>query len=145
MAIMPLFTIRDIAPDLILIAVIAATLRQGRIFAMLCGFAVGIVYDSFGTGLLGLSSMAYCAAAYIVGVLGNEQLERRLSIVTGIFLAALLCHGLIYHFVLLLGTAAGFWYTVIRYVIPHVIYTLIFVLILHLIRPGLLWGIYTSR
>ena len=74
LTIIPLFAIKEIIPDLILIVVIATTLKHGRVLGIVSGFAAGLVFDAFGTGLLGLSSLAYSAAAYIVGVLASEQL-----------------------------------------------------------------------
>jgi rod shape-determining protein MreD len=140
LTIIPLFAVRETIPDLILIVVIAGTLKHGRVFGILSGFAAGLLYDSFGTGLLGLSSLAYSAAAYIVGVLANEQLERRVTTILSVFVAAMLCHGILYHTILLLGTNIGFWTTFISYTIPGTVYTLLFVAIIHLLIPRLLWG-----
>jgi len=145
LTIIPLFAIHDTIPDLILIVVIATTLQQGRVFAIVCGFVAGVIFDAFGTGLVGLSSMSYSAAAYVIGILGDEQLERRITIVFSIFLAAMLCHGLLYYTILLLGTEIGFWNTFVQYVIPSTVYTMVFVVIMHLILPKYLWGIRMAR
>ena len=140
LTVVPLFAIRNIFPDLIVIMVISTTLRQGRIFGICYGFVAGLILDCFGTGLVGLSSLSYAVSAYVFGILAEEQLERRLTIFLGVLLSALLAHDLLYFAVLAIGTDTGFWRTILWHVIPHTAYTTVFVMILHLVMPKTLWG-----
>ena len=145
LTIMPLFAIKTIVPDLILIIVLSATMQHGRIFGIVYGFAAGVIFDAFGTGLVGLSSLSNVAAAYIVGILADEKLERRFAIVNGVLLTALLCHDILYFSVLVLGTDISFWNTILRYVFPHTFYTLVFFLIVYLALPRSVWGVRFVR
>jgi rod shape-determining protein MreD len=145
LTVVPLFAITDVFPDLIVIMVLSTTLRHGRILGISYGFAAGLVLDCFGTGLVGLSSLAYAVSAYLFGILAEEQLERRFTVFLGVLLGALLAHDILYFFVLAIGTDTGVWRTIFWYVIPRTAYTTVFVMIMHLIMPKTLWGRRQTR
>lgn len=136
----PLFSINDITPDFILILVIAFSLQQGRVRGILCAFVVGLLFDSIGTEFVGLSSLSQSVAAYLAGLFGGERLERRLGGIVGFLFFVIFIHDFIYNTILSLGTSVTFFRNVFKVVLPSTCYTLIFVIILHLIWPKALWG-----
>ncbi|MFQ6114308.1 MAG: rod shape-determining protein MreD [bacterium] len=136
----PLFSIREITPDLILVMVIIIAIQKGRVWGVVAGCLAGLIFDLFGAGLVGLSSLTKTVAGYTAGFLGSERIERRLSVVVGLLFLSILIHDLLYFSILSIGTAISIWKTFARYVLPTSFYTLIFALVIHLIWPKVLWG-----
>lgn len=136
----PLFSIREITPNLILILVVAVSLQRGRFWGVLAGFAAGLLYDLVGTEFVGLSSLANCLAAYVAGTFGRERLERRLVIVIGFLLTVLLLHDVVYFGILAFGTNSGLVRTILGAAVPSALYTALFIVIFHLVWPRMIWG-----
>lgn len=134
---LPLFSIKGIIPDLILILVVMITFQRGRMWGIIGGFLAGFVFDLWGTGILGLSSLTYPLSAFVAG-LWREQPDRRLSTIIGPLFLTLLVHDLIYYLILRVGTFVGFWKTLIAVAIPTSIYTLVFLSIVYLAVPSVL-------
>lgn len=138
--VIPLFSVNGVTPDLIVILVIVVSLQRGRTWGVVAGFAAGLLYDMFGTGFVGASSFANSISAYVAGFFGGEQLERRFITVTGVLLFSLFVHDLLYFLILSVGAPGGFVNMLFRQIIPQTIYTFVFLIILHLLSPKLLWG-----
>lgn len=138
--VIPLFSIKGITPNLVIIVVISIAFRYGQLWGVIAGFFSGLIFDMFGTGFVGISSLAYSICAYGVGFLASEQLQRRFSIIIGLLFVALVVQDILYFFVISVGTSISFWETLIEQAIPHSLYTLVFIVIIHLLMPKMLWG-----
>jgi rod shape-determining protein MreD len=58
--------------DLVLVAVVAVGLRHGRVAGLLTGAAAGLVQDTLGGGVIGLSGLGKSVAGYLAGVAGTQ-------------------------------------------------------------------------
>lgn len=140
LTIAPLFSIKDIMPDFVLIMVIAIALQKGRTWGILAGCAAGLLVDSFGTGLLGLSSLTKSITAFLAGFIGGERLERRFVSIVGFLLLLLFTHDVMYFIIVSIGTSISFGNTVWRFALPTTLYTLTFMTMINLAWPRALWG-----
>lgn len=140
LTIIPLFSIYGIIPDIILIFVIAVAIQRGRFWGVLAAFAAGVLFDALGTGLLGSSSLTYSIAAFVAGFLGEEQLEKRFGVIVGFLFLAVYAHDMLYHAIMMLGTSAGFGNILVAEALPHTVYTLVFLVMVQLFAPSVLWG-----
>ena len=138
--IIPLFSIKGISPDLILILVISVSIQRGKFWGVVAGFSAGLVFDAFGTAFIGLSSLANSISAFVAGFLLGEQLEQRFGVIVGLILVSLLIHDFLYYTILSIGISIGFWVTLFKHVVPQSFYTLIFMVIIHMVLPGGLWA-----
>ena len=138
--IIPLFSIKGISPDLIIILVISVSIQRGKFWGVVAGFSTGLVFDAFGTALVGLSSLANSISAFVAGFLLGEQLEQRFGVIVGLILVSLLIHDFLYYTILSIGTSIGFWVTLFKHVVPQSFYTLIFMVIIHMVLPRGLWA-----
>jgi len=136
----PLFSIREVAPDFILITVIAISLQKGKIWGVIAGFVVGVLFDSLSTGMIGLSSLAKTIAAFTAGVFVGERLERSFGAIAGFLFIVLLIHDAMYFIIASIGTAVSFWSALFKYALPTTLYTLTFMVMAHLLWPRVLWG-----
>ncbi len=138
--IIPLFSIKGISPDLILILVISVSIQRGKFWGVVAGFSAGLVFDAFSTAPIGLSSFVNSISAFVAGFLLGEQLEQRFVVIVGLILVSLLIHDFLYYTILSIGTSIGFWVTLITHVVPQSFYTLIFMVIIHMVLPRGLWA-----
>ena len=138
--IIPLFSIKGISPDLIIILVISVSIQRGKFWGVVAGFSVGLVFDAFGTAFIGLSSFVNSISAFVAGFLLGEQLEQRFGVILGLILVSLLIHDFLYYTILSIGISIGFWATLFKHVVPQSFYTLIFMVIIHMIMPRGLWA-----
>ena len=138
--IIPLFSIKGISPDLILILVISVSIQRGKFWGVVGGFSAGLVFDAFGTAFVGLSSLANSISAFVAGFLLGEQLEQRFGVIVGLILVSLLIHDFLYYTILSIGISIGFWVTLFKHVVPQSFYTLIFMVIIHMVLPRGLWA-----
>ena len=107
--IIPLFSVKGIAPDLILILLISVAIQKGKFWGVVAGFWAGLIFDAFGTAFIGLSSFVNSIAAFVAGFLLGEQLEQRFGVIVGLILVSVLIHDFLYYTILSIGTGLGFW------------------------------------
>jgi len=135
--VVPLFAIKGIIPNIVSVLVISLTLQHGRFHGILAGFVVGLSMDLLGTGLVGASSFANTLLAFMVGFLGRQQLERKFGNLIGLMFVALLVHDSVYFLIQGIGSSLGFWRILLTQALPQSCYTLVFILIFHLLYPKL--------
>jgi rod shape-determining protein MreD len=136
----PLLSIKDIYPDILLIGVIITGIRHGATPAIIAGCLVGMVQDAATTQLYGLSSLAKSAAGFAAGYFSHEKEKYNLQVTAGVVLATSLTHGVVYQSIYYFASDIGFLAVIFRYIIPHVLYTLVVALLIHIGWPGGLWG-----
>jgi rod shape-determining protein MreD len=140
LSVVPFFGIKEITPDLLLIIIIGFSVQYGRIWGITAGFFSGLLFDFLSTGLIGVSSMAGSVAAFMAGGINIQEMDRRFVVFSGLIFITIFTHDLIYFVILLLGTGMSFWNILFTRVIPHSLYSLLFILIFHLVIPNIFWG-----
>jgi len=135
LTIIPLFSVKGITPDLVFILVMSIVFKHGRFWGLVSGFFAGLFLDFFGTGFVGISSLANIVAVFFAGYWVNAQLERRFGLTLLFLFITILIHNLIYFPILSIGSAVGFWPLLFRNVIPHSVYTLVFMAVIYLTVP----------
>ncbi|MDF1611099.1 MAG: rod shape-determining protein MreD [Stygiobacter sp.] len=93
--IVPLISIYEIVPQLILILLVYYTLIGGQIYGMILGFIVGFLFDLFSGGILGSSALAMTVSMFILGYFYNENRIQE-NTATYSFLVYLLFASIIY-------------------------------------------------
>jgi rod shape-determining protein MreD len=73
LVIVPLISIENIAPNLVLILVVYFTLREGQIFGTILGFIFGFLLDLISGGLLGAYMFSFTLGGFITGYFFNEN------------------------------------------------------------------------
>jgi len=131
----PFFSINGATPDVILIVIMIVSIREGRIWGVICGFIMGLCFDFFGTGFVGVSSLANSVAAFSAGFLRTTQLERRLVTLYSILLGTIFVHDVFYFTIQRLGSYVNYWDLFLHDILPQSLYTLVFVAIIHLVFP----------
>lgn len=135
LTVIPLFSVQEVAPNLILIAVISVTLLRGKVVGIMCGFFAGVCFDFFGTGFIGISSLTNTLAAFIAGFWAGEQFDRRITIILGPLFASIFVHDFFYYNILRIGASVGFGKTLLSHIFPNTIYTLVFMMMIYMLLP----------
>lgn len=119
-----IISIGSIKPDVILVILVAVSLRYGSVVGLFSGMTIGLIQDVYAIEALGANAMAKCLVGYCTGLL-DERVIKVMPATKVMFLAvAFLFHDAIY------ALAAGFpadafWEALVRRTIPSGIYTLL--------------------
>lgn len=127
LVIVPLITVLDVAPNLILILIVYYTLIYGQIFGIILGFVLGLIFDLISGGMLGTSALAFTVATFIAGYFYNEN---KIDINTASLLFVII--------LFLCGVINSFLYSSIMTDNPDVNFINLFLYI------GILPGLYTA-
>jgi rod shape-determining protein MreD len=136
----PLLSVQDIYPDLILIGVVITGIRHGSTPAILAGCLVGFVQDAAVTQLYGLSSLAKSVAGFVAGYFSREKVKYNFQITLGVIAATALTNSVLYQFIYYFSANISLGWVIWRYIIPHFIYTVVVGIIVNAVWPGGLWG-----
>jgi rod shape-determining protein MreD len=136
----PLLSIQDVYPDLLLIGVIIAGIRHGSTPAILAGCLVGFVQDAAVTQLFGLSSLAKSVAGFVAGYFSREKVKYNFAVTLAVVAATALTNSVIYQTIYYFDANISVGWVIIRYIIPHFLYTVIVGVIVNAVWPGGLWG-----
>jgi rod shape-determining protein MreD len=136
----PLLSIQDIYPDLLLIGVVITGIRHGATPAILAGCVVGFVQDAAVTQLYGLSALAKSLAGFVAGYFSREKLKYNFQITLGVVAATALTNTVLYQFIYYFSSNINVGWIILRYMMPHFIYTVIIGMMVNAIWPGGLWG-----
>jgi rod shape-determining protein MreD len=132
-SLIPLLTVYEIAPDLLLIGVVFSAIRHGAIAAIITGFLAGLAQDAVATHLYGLQALAKAVAGFVAAYLARDKLKFDLQVTLGLAFAAALVHHLIRDGIYYFDADFSFLYLIIRYVIPNSLYTLALAAMVHLL------------
>ena len=134
-----LISINDVTPDIILIFIIIISLREERVRSTFIGFFAGLIQDAFTTVFFGLSALTKS----IVGFWGNffQQPKKKYTIVYYLMICLVLIsvHEFIYQVIQKMGTNIKFFTLIFFYIIPKIIYTLVFAAIAYLVFRPVIW------
>jgi len=136
----PLLSIQDIYPDLLLIGVIITGIRHGSTPAILAGCLAGFVQDAAVTQFYGLSALAKSVAGFVAGYFSREKVKYNFVITLGVVAATALANSALYQSIYYFDANISLAWTIVRYIIPHFIYTVIVGIIVNAVWPGGLWG-----
>jgi rod shape-determining protein MreD len=136
----PLLSIKDIYPDVLLIGVVITGIRHGAAPAIIAGCLAGFVQDAAVTQLYGLSSLAKSTAGFVAGYFSREKVKYNVQVTIGVVLATALTNSVIYQAIYYFDAGISFWWLILRYILPHLLYTAIVAMMVHAAWPGGLWG-----
>ncbi|MGY8823418.1 MAG: rod shape-determining protein MreD [Candidatus Latescibacterota bacterium] len=118
-----LMEISSLKPDLILLVLIYAALREGPLTATVLGFAVGFLQDIYMPTDLGLNALVKSAVGFTIGYGRSRIVGDNIQVQVILILGTVLVHDLVYY----IGTSAislvelpFFW---LRYSLGRAIYT----------------------
>lgn len=125
----------NITPDLLLIALVYFSLKEGKIFGSISGFAVGFIIDLLSGSFLGLLALSYTITGFISGFFKKEDdrflLGYRFLII--VFVFSLLCN-LIYFTIYLQGSGLLFLEIIYKYILTASAYTTLLSVVVLLIQ-----------
>lgn len=119
-----IISIGSIKPDLVMVVLVAVSMRYGSIVGVFSGLSIGLIQDVYAIEALGANSMAKCIVGYCTGLL-DEKVIKVMPATKVLFLAvAFFLHDTVY------TLAAGFhgmafWEAMVRKTVPSGIYTLL--------------------
>ena len=119
-----IISIGSIKPDIILVILVAVSLRYGSVVGLFAGFTVGLIEDVYAIDSLGANAMAKCLVGYFTGLM-DEKVIKVMPATKVLFLAvAFLIHDVVYS--LAAGfTGSAFWDALLQRTVPSGIYTLL--------------------
>jgi rod shape-determining protein MreD len=119
-----IISIGSIKPDLVMVVLVAVSMRYGSVVGLFSGLAIGLIQDVYAIESLGANAMAKCLVGYCTGLL-DEKVIKVMPATKVLFLAvAFLFHDIVY------SLAAGFhgtafWEALLTRTVPSGIYTLL--------------------
>ncbi len=115
--------ISSLKPDLVLLVLIFAALRQGSTPATLLGFAVGLLQDAYMPADFGLNALLKSTVGFAVGYGRSRVVGDSVQVQVALIFAAVLAHDLVYYVgtsAIGLADAPFFW---VRYGLGRALYT----------------------
>ena len=80
LVLVPLISIRNIAPNLVSVLIAHYTLRHGQIYGIILGFILGFLLDVISGGLVGAFMFSFTISAFVVGYFyGENKIDINLS------------------------------------------------------------------
>ncbi len=73
LTVVPLISIGNIAPNLIIVLITYFTLKHGQFYGTLLGFILGFILDLISGGLIGAFMFSFTLSAFIAGYFYNEN------------------------------------------------------------------------
>lgn len=119
-----IISIGSIKPDLVMVVLVAVSMRYGSVVGLYSGMAIGLIQDVYAIEALGANALGKCLVGYGTGLL-DEKVIKVMPATKVLFLGvAFLVHDLVY------SLAAGFhgsafWQAILTRTVPSGIYTLL--------------------
>jgi rod shape-determining protein MreD len=114
-----------VAPDLVLVLVVAFALAEGPMSGLVTGWAAGLVADALAAHELGRLALAYAVAGYVTGMLKDETERSTVQPFGAVALGALVALGVYVSVGLLLGDPRVTVYALGRSVVSSVPYDVV--------------------
>jgi rod shape-determining protein MreD len=73
LVVIPLISIYNITPNLVLILIVYYTLKDGQVFGTILGFILGLLLDLFSGGLIGAFMFSFTISAFLAGYFYSEN------------------------------------------------------------------------
>jgi len=119
----PVMSIKDIAPNLILIFVFFAAFSYGQTYGLWVGFFSGFLCDAFDSAYFGLNMGLFLIVGFAVGSIKTKFYRDNLFVELIIFATTLFLYEIFYSVLIWQFSPGMFFLNIIRYSIPRVIYT----------------------
>jgi rod shape-determining protein MreD len=119
-----IISIGSIKPDMVMVVLVAVSMRYGSVVGLFSGMAIGLIQDVYAIEALGANAMAKCLVGYGTGLL-DEKVIKVMPATKVLFLGvAFFVHDVVY------SLAAGFhgeefWNALLTRTVPSGIYTLL--------------------
>ncbi len=136
--ILDVLSVKDISPDLVIIALFFVALRGDRYEITALGFLAGILLDSSGAGILGANALAKSIAGFLAVTLLSFKNILHLYELLGIFAIIAFVNSFVLHFIVFVGHHS-FWALLFSKSIPSLVYTIVLFLILFIFLPQETW------
>ncbi len=121
--VIPSFAIWDIRPNLVLVTLLAATLRWRDTFMFVYAAAAGVALDSFTHGLLGVYGISFFVVSIAARLAGNAMYEDNILSATIAVFGLSIVEGLVFASVFrMLDREVGWWSWVLLRVLPGSVY-----------------------
>lgn len=121
--VVPNLAIWDIRPNLVLVTLLAATLRWRDTFVFVYAAALGVALDSFTHGLLGVYGISFFAVSIVARLAGNAMYEDNIFSATIAVFGLSIVEGLVFVSVFrMLDRQVGWWGWVLLRVLPGSVY-----------------------
>lgn len=130
LAIVPLITVMNFAPNLIIVLLVFYALQYGQIYGMFSGFIFGGVFDLISGGVLGGFMFSFTLSGFIAGYFYNEN---KLDINTASFVFSLI--------VFLSATIGLFLYSIVATTNTDV--RIIYIIVEEGIVPGIFTALFS--
>lgn len=129
---LPSITIADIAPNLLLIISAYAGYINGRTVGLFTGFSIGLLLDCQFGSILGLYALIYMLIAYLCGFFHKIYFREDSTLPIIIIVVSDFLYGLLeYIFNFAFRNKLEFGFYLKRIILPEMIYTIIFSIILY--------------
>lgn len=127
LAIAPAIQVFGALPNFLIIPVLFIALRSGATAGSIAGFALGLLYDFAGNGVIGAMPLAFVVVALLVGLAGSAM-EMGPVMAAVVAIVASILGELLYGLATMFGAAAadGALATMFAYALPCGIYTAVF-------------------
>ncbi|MBU0475184.1 MAG: rod shape-determining protein MreD [Bacteroidetes bacterium] len=136
LVVIPLISISNIIPNIVLIYVLLYSFRYGQIAGTIFAFFIGILYDTASSSLLGSGMFSFTLAAFIAGYFYKEDFKDILLNIHIFIFALLLSSFIFFLFYSVLGTEGIIVesnFSFITFALFSSVYNIIFALSLYLI------------
>jgi rod shape-determining protein MreD len=120
-----LVAINDVAPDMLLVALAFYALRFGRIDGVIAGFLCGLLFDSLGTGIFGLSALTKSIAGFAFGSFTLKILQKHIWNFPLLIAVTVLLHDVIYQYVARFVEDVDLLTMIFRHTLPATVYTVL--------------------
>jgi rod shape-determining protein MreD len=122
-------------PDLILLALVAISLRYGSLYGLYCGLLIGLIQDVYAIDNLGANALAKSLTGYLIGLLDERMVKIMPATKVLLLGGGFVIHDLIYlRTVGLSGTAYA--QALFKVSLPSLIYTLIVAALVYSLAPN---------
>jgi len=119
-----LISFGSIKPDLLLVVLVAISMRYGSVVGLFSGLSIGLFQDVYSIEALGANAMAKCLVGYFTGLL-DEKVIKVMPATKVVFLGiAFFAHDIIYSLAEGIHGMA-FWDALLHKSLPSGIYTLL--------------------
>ncbi len=136
-----LVSIYEVTPDLLILIVIWITLREGKLFGLVSGFLIGILFDFISMNVIGVNALTKTIVAYFVGYFYKENefwniiRSNRIFLLT--FISVFLHNAIYYLLMIKLTDSIGWVY--FKFTIGSTLYTFLFSLLAFFFRIRKFW------
>jgi rod shape-determining protein MreD len=130
-----LFAIQGARPDLILVALVAVSLRHGSLYGLYGGLLIGLVQDVYAIDTLGANALAKCLTGYVVGLLDERMVKIMPATKVMLLGGGFILHDILYTWAAGLAGAA-FLHALMRVSLPSLVYTLLVAALVYTVMPG---------